>query len=145
MACFRTGIAVAAASLLAACTTGDGHDPAATCTALLAGDPEIETDLAEVGASVETYCDCYATNLDTLSEDEQASVLKVSQIIADIRSERSVDVETAAGLIADDAEDASAATYGVSEEEYEIAGQFVDGVRRAMRENDGQCAPVDMR
>ncbi|MEQ9316782.1 MAG: hypothetical protein RLN72_13090, partial [Henriciella sp.] len=99
----------------------------------------------EVGASVETYCDCYATNLDTLGEDEQTAVLKVSQIIADIRSERSVGVEAAAGVIEDDAEDASAETYGVTAGEFETVGRFVDGVRRAMRENEGQCAPVDMR
>ncbi len=134
-----------ALSLIGACSTGEASDPTATCTALLAGDPEVEGDLTEVGASVESYCACYATNLETLGDEAQTTVLKVSQIIADIRAERGVDVEDAASLIEVDVEDTDAASFAVTQAELETTGRFGDGVRRTMRDNDGQCAPVDMR
>ncbi|MEM5517036.1 hypothetical protein WNY37_08735 [Henriciella sp. AS95] len=145
MAHIKRSWAIAAVSLVAACSTGNSSDPASICTGLLAGDPEVESDLADLGASVETYCECYATNIDTLGEEAQTTVLKVSQVIADIRSERNVGVEGAAGIIEDDAEDANASTYDITKPEFEITGQFVDGVRLVMRDNDGQCAQVDMR
>lgn len=132
--------ALLAASMLSSCNQVANDNPAEICSALLGGDPDIESDLVETGSDIEGYCACYASSLDNLPEQERAMVLKVSQVIADIRAERNLGVEAAAGLVEDDVEASSdGATYGVSEREFEVTGEFVDGVRNAMGDNGGQC------
>ncbi|MGB3624414.1 MAG: hypothetical protein WA989_01210 [Henriciella sp.] len=85
---------------------------------------------------LESYCDCYAIQIGTLPEDDRDTVLEVSQVIANLREERGLDVESAADLI--DA-NPQGSTHGVSTSEFELTGEFVDSVRTDMRANDGVC------
>ena len=136
MANSRLWILMAGATVLAACSTGDGGSkPADVCAALLAGDEEVDTDLRELGSSVEAYCACYETSLASVTEEGRQTVLKVSQVIANLRAEQNLDVDEAAGLLDED----TGELYGVTEAEFRTTGEFVDNVRRTMRDNGGQC------
>lgn len=136
-----SGLGLAGALVASACSFGGGEIKGKeVCLALLTGDLEVETDLQEDGNSIDTYCDCYDARLASLSESDRESVLKVSTVIADLRTEQELEVDGAASLIEDDtSSDASGPTYGVTAAEFRTAGEFVDGVRRDMRDNDGQC------
>lgn len=135
-------IASAACLAVTACgvTLSKDDDAAATCTAMLAGDPEIEEDLAEDGDTVDVYCSCYETVLTDETEADQATILKVTQIIADIRSDKKLGLEPAAEHLHKDFDsDGNSAAYGVSKAEFDTTGKYVDTVRRALSDETSAC------
>ena len=143
MTSYYTAAILSAAMLVpAACApSGPGAQDMAACTAMLTGDADIEADLTEYGSSVEGYCDCYVTTLAEKGETTQATVRKVVSTIVSLREDRGLGLEEAAGLIEEEAEGRTQEqTFGISEAELEIAGQLVDGVRRDLRDNEGQCS-----
>ena len=91
----RIPLFASACLALAACGMGVSSDnnAASVCNTMLAGDPEIVEDLAEDGDTIEVYCGCYQTLLADKSEDDQADILKVSQVVADIREDESLGLE----------------------------------------------------
>ena len=145
MTSYRTAAFLAAAILLpAACTQPDpAAKDIAACTAMLTGDADIEADLSEYGSSVEGYCDCYAATLADKGETTQATVRKVVSTIVGLREDRGLGLEEAAGLIEEEVEGRTEEkTVDISMAEFEIAGELVDGVRRDLRDNEGQCSVV---
>lgn len=136
--------------LLAAsgCTDGENtsdSDASQVCLGMLSGDPEIVSDLAGFSSDVAAYCSCYEAALSPLPESERTVILTVSQAIAAVREEQNVGLETAADLIEDDADkDPPGATYGVTGKQFRDAGQFIERVRRDLRDNDGQCPVSDL-
>lgn len=139
----RLPLFASACLALAACGAGSPADSKAAkvCNTMLAGDPEIVEDLAEDGDTIEVYCGCYATLLANKTEDAQATILKVSQVVSDIRAENDLHLEEAAGrLMADFIEDGSSPTYGVTRDGFETTGSYIDTVRRALNKETGACA-----
>lgn len=126
---------------LAACQPADPvKADAEACSRLLAGDAEIEEDLAEYNSSVEGYCDCYAGTLATRPEETQAQVRKVVSAIIDIRESGNLSLEEAAERLEDVAEGREAdESLDITEADFEAAGRVIEGVRRDLRDNDGQC------
>ena len=136
----RLSILAGACAMLAACgvSTSTGGKPAAICTTMLSGDAEVEPDLAREGKTVADYCACYAKGLEAQSADDKAAILKVTQILADLREDRGLDLENAANLL----DDSSAETeFGVTEAEFVTAGEYVDTIRRDLVRGEGLCAP----
>ncbi|MGB2176958.1 MAG: hypothetical protein ACPH9E_03385 [Hyphomonas sp.] len=136
----RLSLLTGACALLAACgvSTSTGGNPAATCTSMLSGDAEVEPDLASNGKSVADYCACYAKGLSAQSADDKAAILKVTQILADLREERGLGLEDAANLL----DDSRAETeFSVTTAEFETAGEYVDRIRRDLVREEGLCAP----
>ena len=136
----RLSILAGACAILAACgvSTSTGGNPAATCTSMLTGDAEVEPDLASNGKSVADYCACYAKGLSAQSADDKAAILKVTQILADLREERGVGLEEAAGLLS---ESDGRAEFGVQPMEFEVAGKYVELIRHDLIDEKGLCAP----
>lgn len=145
---FRLAVLAGACAALAACgvTASDDSDPVAVCTSMLAGDPEVIEDLAEENDTIDGYCGCFATVLASKSEDDQIAILKVSQIISDIREENNTGIEDAAELVIRDTSMAemndgtTPSTYGVSEAEFMATGEFIDAVRQELKSETGACA-----
>ena len=137
----RISLTTAACCLaLAACGTPLEEEGASACTSMLAGDPEIEEDLAEDGDTVEVYCGCFGTLLPAQPEEAQAQILEVAQAIAGIRDEADLGLEEAAGRIDDDFDSAGAsAAYGVSRDAFDTTGKYVDTVRRALSDETSAC------
>ncbi len=136
----RLPILASACALLSACgvSTSAGGNPAAICTTMLSGDAEVEPDLAREGKSVADYCACYTTGLSAQSADDKAAILKVTQILADLREERGLGLEEAANLLDDSS---AVAEFSVTKAEFETAGEYVDRVRRDLVREEGLCAP----
>ena len=145
MTFYKTAAFLAATVLVsAACTPSDptAQDIAA-CIGMLTGDADIEADLAEYGSGVEGYCECYAATLAEKGEATQATVRKVVSTIVELREDRGLGLEEAAGLIEEEVEGRTEErTVDISMAEFEIAGELVDGVRRDLRDNEGQCSVV---
>ena len=143
----RYSVPVALATVfLAACSSAT--DPAVSdreaCNGMLAGDIEIEEDLASFNSSVDGYCDCYVAMLGEEPEDMQAAVRDVASAIVSIREERNLGLEPAAEILEEYAEGRETdADYDISEEAFQQAGNFIDEVRSGIRKNDGQC-PVSV-
>ncbi|KCZ53969.1 hypothetical protein HY29_02555 [Hyphomonas beringensis] len=136
----RVSILATACLALAACGASKAEKNAATCTAMLGGDPDIQEDLAEDGDTVEAYCGCYSQLLADEPEANQETILKVTRVIGDIRKEDNIGLEEAAGTIDDDFDESGKSpTYGVTEAEFETTGRYVDTVRRALTREDGAC------
>ena len=128
--------------VLAACNTAT--DPATAdreaCNSLLAGDTEIEGDLASYGSSIEGYCDCYVAMLAEEGERTQAATRATVGTIVSIREDRNVGLEAAAEQLEEYVEGRDTSeTVDITGEDLDIAGQFVDDVRRDLRGNEGQC------
>ena len=136
----RLSILAGACAMLAACgvSTSTGGKSAAICTTMLSGDAEVEPDLAREGKTVADYCACYAKGLDAQSADDKAAILKVTQILADLRKEGSLGLEDAAGRLS---ESGAEAEFAVTPMEFEVAGKYVDIIRRDLIEEKGLCAP----
>lgn len=136
----RLSILAGACAMLAACgvSTSAGAKPAAICTTMLSGDVEVEPDLAREGKTVADYCACYANGLSAQSDDERVAILKVTQILADLREERGLGLEAAANLLDDQSAEAE---FGVTRSEFETAGEYVDQVRHDLVRDEGLCAP----
>lgn len=136
----RLSILAGACAMLAACggfNTAGGKS-AALCTTMLSGDSEVESDLADQGKSVADYCACYAKGLSAQGDDNRAAILKVTQILADLREERGLGLEEAAGLL----DDSGAETeFSVTSAEFITAGEYVDIIRRDLVREEGLCAP----
>jgi hypothetical protein len=105
---------------------------------MLSGDAEVEPDLAREGKSVADYCACYTKGLSAQSADDKAAILKVTQILADLREERGLGLEEAANLLDDSSAEAE---FSVTKAEFETAGEYVDRVRRDLVREEGLCAP----
>lgn len=105
---------------------------------MLSGDAEVEPDLAREGKSVADYCACYTKGLSAQSADDKAAILKVTQILADLREERGLGLEEAANLLDDGSAEAE---FSVTKAEFETAGEYVDRVRRDLVREEGLCAP----
>tara|TARA_B100000614_G_scaffold259105_2_gene282938 strand:- start:1455 stop:1913 length:459 start_codon:yes stop_codon:yes gene_type:complete len=135
----RISILMGACAALAACgmSNSAGAKPAAICTAMLGGDAEVEADLAEKGKTVADYCACYATAFVQQSTDDRAAILKVTQVLADARKEQDLSLKAAGNLI-DNAEGGTA--LGVSEAEFQTAGEYVETIREQLIVDDGLCA-----
>ena len=138
----RIPLFASACLALAACGMGVSSDnnAASVCNTMLAGDPEIVEDLAEDGDTIEVYCGCYQTLLADKSEDDQADILKVSQVVADIREDESLGLEDAAGrLMSDFIEDGGSPAYGITRSDFEMTGTYIDQVRRELNKDDSAC------
>ncbi|KCZ52136.1 hypothetical protein [Hyphomonas pacifica] len=136
----RVSILATACLAVAACGASKADKTAATCTAMLGGDPEIQEDLAEDGDTLEAYCGCYSQLLADEPEANQETILKVSRVIADIREENNLGLEEAAGRVDDDFDaSGNSSAYGVTATEFETTGRYVDTVRRALTREDGAC------
>ena len=131
---------------LAACQPADPvKADIASCETLLTGDTEIEEDLAEYGSSVASYCDCYARTLAGESEGTQTGVRKVVDAISSIRTSEGVALENAAERVEEFAEGrAQSEVYDISSNDFEAAGRIIEGVRRQLRDADGQCAAPEV-
>jgi hypothetical protein len=136
----RLSILAGACVMLAACgvSTSTGGKSAATCMTMLSGDAEVEPDLAREGKTVADYCACYAEGLNAQSADNKAAILKVTQILADLREERGLGLEEAAVLLGDSSTETE---FGVTEAEFETTGEYVDRIRRDLVRGEGLCAP----
>lgn len=136
----RLSILVGTCAMLAACgmSTSAGGNPAAICTTMLSDDAEVGLDLAREGKSVADYCACYAKGLSAQSDDNKAAILKITQILADLREERGLGLEEAANLLDDSSAEAE---FSVTSAEFETAGEYVDQVRRDLVRDEGLCAP----
>ena len=138
----RFSLFASACLLLSACdaSVSDDKTVASVCTGMLAGDPEIVDDLAEDGDSVEVYCACYETLLAGEPEEARAKILKVSQIVSDIREENGLGVEDAAGRLMEDfIEDGSSPAYGVTRGDFDMTGKYIDTVRRELNKTNSAC------
>ena len=139
----RLSLFASACLALAACGVAGSADneAAKVCNTMLAGDPEIVEDLAEDGDTIEVYCGCYQQLLADKTEETQTTILKVSQVVSDIRAENDLHLEEAAGrLMSDFIEDGSSPTYGVTRDGFETTGEYIDTVRRALNKETGACA-----
>tara|TARA_R100001244_G_scaffold72988_3_gene58805 strand:- start:502 stop:930 length:429 start_codon:yes stop_codon:yes gene_type:complete len=137
----RISLFASACFALAACGAGNSaKDATSACNGMLAGDPEIEEDLAEDGETVAAYCGCFGQLLADQPEADQTAILKVSQVIGDIREERNVGLEDAAeGVDKSFGADGSSEAYGVSSSEFETTGKYFDVVRRELNKDDSAC------
>lgn len=136
------GFTLGAALLGSACTPGEAGGMSAqdTCGQMLSGDPEIEADLAEFDATVDDYCACFATTLESQTEEDRDAIMKVVSTIAELRTERNIGLEAAAELLEEVAEGRNTnESIDISGSAFETAGRFVDGIRNDLRDNDGQC------
>lgn len=135
----RFSILIGACAIIAACGEGasSGGSPEASCTAMVAGDPDVEQEFARDSYDVATFCGCYASALNQQPDDDKAAILKVTQAIADIREARKIGVEAAADLIGNDA---GGATYGVTRGEFTATGQFLDEVGDQIKRSGGSCS-----
>lgn len=126
---------------LAACSPADPVEAdRVACTQLLSGDSEIEEDLADFSSDVASYCDCYARTMVTEPEGTQEDVRKIVEAISSIRSADGVSLEAAAERVEEFAEGrVESSTYDLTAAEFDAAGRIIEGVRRSMRSNDGQC------
>ena len=138
----RFSLFASACLVLSACGASVSNDKtvASVCTSMLAEDPEIVDDLAEDGDSVEVYCACYETLLADKPEEARAKILKVSQIVTDIREENGLGVEDAAGRLMEDfIEDGSSPAYGVTRGDFDMTGKYIDTVRRELNKTNSAC------
>lgn len=142
----RLTLLAGACTVLAGCNFGAPGDsgPASVCTAMLDGDAEVSEDLADDGWTLDDYCGCFATVLESESGDNRATILKVSRVIADIREEKGVDVEDAAEslmteLMASGAgTGATPTTRGMTQSDFESTGNYVEKIRRDLK--SGACS-----
>ncbi|WP_321488505.1 hypothetical protein [uncultured Hyphomonas sp.] len=135
----RLSILAGACAMLAACGggTSTGGKTVAICTTMLSGDAEVESDLSARDMSVADYCACYAEGLNAQSAEDKAAILKVTQILADLREERGLGLEEAADLLDDSGAEAE---FSLTRAEFETAGEYVDTIRRDLVRDEGLCA-----
>ena len=133
----RVSFLAGACLLVAACGGSGESDLAAACTGMLENDPEVEEDLSEDGHTVAEYCSCYASAAAEKSEADRATILKVTQTLADLRSEKRIGLEAAAELVA---RDEAGSAHGVSAGEFELTGAYVEAVRSSILNGNGICA-----
>ena len=128
---------LAAGLLLGGCnvsTGGDDPDIVGICGDMLSGDADIEADLATYSSTVASYCECFEATLEPMPEEDRSAVLKVVQIVGDLRKENNASLDDVVGMIED-----NGTQYGVSETEFEKTGDVVDGVRLDLKDNKGRC------
>jgi hypothetical protein len=138
----RLSLFASACFALAACGSGNSvvKDATSACTGMLAGDPEIEEDLAEDGETVAAYCGCFGQLLADQTAADQTAIVKVSHVISDIREEKNIGLEDAAEGVDDSfGADGASATYGISSGEFETTGKYFDIVRRELNKDDSAC------
>jgi len=138
----RVSLFASACFVLAACGAGNSvtKDAVSACNGMLAGDPEIEEDLAEDGDTVAAYCGCFGQLLADQPDADQTAILKVSQIIVDIREERHIGLEDAAEGVDDSfGADGASEAYGVSSDQFRTTGKYFDIVRRELNKDDSAC------
>ena len=137
----RISLFASACFALAACGGGNSaKDATSACNGMLAGDPEIEEDLAEDGETVAAYCGCFGQLLADQPETDQTAILEVSQVIGDIREERNVGLEDAAeGVDKSFGADGASEAYGVSSDQFRTTGKYFDIVRRELNKDDSAC------
>ena len=128
-------ILLAAGLGLAACTEAK-TSPEDLCLTMSAGDVSVHESLKEDMVDRYDYCGCFGAHVEAMDLNGRATIEKVIQTVIDIRGEKSLSVKDAADLIFADQDGVE---YGISVDEIEYTGKFLDGLQDDMAVMSGAC------